>query len=234
MNLSGYLRAIRRQGWLIILAALITGGSALGFSTRQLPFYRSSLHIQILPSRTELSMAQSIQVLLRSYISVMHTTENARKVIDALSLMRTPEDVKSDLTIEPDSAQLVLVFNVEDYDGEQANRIAKAWGELFLQWLTRENQRHRQENRVYAEILEEPRYQKLRPKPLLNTVAGLGFGLVSGTTVVLIIAWLEQGIIHTPRELETRASSASDTALIVVGVIPPLGHPKREKPGWPG
>jgi capsular polysaccharide biosynthesis protein len=168
-------------------------------------------------------MAQSIQVLLRSYISVMHTRENAQKVVDTLSLMRTPEDVKSDLAIEPDSARLVLVFNVEDYDGEQANRIAKAWGELFLQWLARENQRQRQENRVYAEILEPPRYQKLRPKPLLNTVAGAGFGLVSGTAVVLAIAWLEQGIIRTPRELETRAPSAKDTALTVVGVIPPLG-----------
>jgi capsular polysaccharide biosynthesis protein len=158
----------------------------------------------------------------------MLTTENAQEVVDALSLMRTPEDLKSKVTIEPDDARLVLEFNVDDYDGEQANRIAKQWGLLFLQWRERENQYHEQENRVYAEILEEPRYQQLRPKPLLNTLAGGMFGLILGTAVAVMIAWLERGVIRRPRELEEDVPlTTKDRALTVIGVIPPRERSKK-------
>ncbi len=242
MNAQGYLWDLvaktfkRRYGWLIIVAALITSGSAWMFSTLQIPFYRSSLYVQVLPARTELGLAQSIQLMLRSYVSVMLTTENAQKVVDALSLMRTPEELKSKVTIEPDDAQLVLVFNVDDYDGPQANRIAKQWGLLFLQWRERENQRQEQENHVYAEILEEPRYRQLRPRPLLNTTAGGIFGFVLGTAVAVAIVWLEQGIIRVPQELENSPlpgngalSSVDSLALTVVEVIPPLEYHEQKK-----
>jgi capsular polysaccharide biosynthesis protein len=241
VNVQGYLQDLvakvfkRHYGWLIIVAALITAGSALVFSTLQIPFYRSSMPVQVLPARTELGLAQSIQLLLRSYVSVMLTTENAQKVVDALGLMRTPEELKSKVTIEPDDARLVLVFNVDDYDGPQANRIAKQWGLLFLQWRERENQRQEQESRVYAEILEEPRYRQLRPRPLLNTAAGGMFGLVLGTAVAVAIVWLEQGIIRTPKELKDSTPPGSSMlfgdgpALTVVGVVPPPEHYEQRK-----
>ncbi len=216
MSIQDYLRVLRRRGWMIIAAALLMAAGAFVFSKLQTPIYRASLHVQVLPARTDWGLAQSVKLLLRSYVSVMWTTENAQKVIDALGLMRTPEELKSNVTIESDDSRLVIQFDVDDKDGEQANRIAKQWGLLFLQWRDGENQRQRKEDRVYAQILEEPQYHQLRPKTSVNTAAGGIFGFVVGTVLVLTLEWLEIGTVRVPRELE------QEMELTIVGVIPPL------------
>ncbi len=216
MSVQDYLRVLRRRGWMIIVAALVMAAGAFVFSKLQTPIYRSSLHVQVLPARTDWGLAQSIKLLLRSYVSVMWTTENAQKVIDALGLMRTPGALKSNVTIESDDSRLVIQFDVDDYDGEQANRIAKQWGLLFLQWRDSDNQRQRKEDRVYAQILEEPQYRQLRPRTSINTAAGGIFGLVVGTLLVLALEWLEIGTVRVPKELE------QEMGLTIVGIIPPL------------
>jgi capsular polysaccharide biosynthesis protein len=201
---------------MIIVAALVMAAGAFVFSKLQTPIYRSTLHVQVLPARTDWGLAQSIKLLLRSYVSVMWTTENAQKVIDALGLMRTPGALKSNVTIESDDSRLVIQFDVDDYDGEQANRIAKQWGLLFLQWRDSDNQRQRKEDRVYAQILEEPQYRQLRPRTSINTAAGGIFGLVVGTLLILALEWLEIGTVRVPQELE------QEMGLTIVGIIPPL------------
>ncbi|MBN1487497.1 MAG: hypothetical protein JW981_07640 [Anaerolineae bacterium] len=216
MKLQDYVRVLQRRGWIIILAAIVTAFSAFGFSKLQTPVYRSTLYVQILPARSDLGLTQSVKLLLRSYVSVMWTTDVAQQVIDSLGLMRTSEDLKSDVTIASDDSRLVIQIDVDDYDGEQANRIAKQWGVLFLQWRDSENQLQNKEDRVNAKILEEPQYRLLRPKTMINTAAGGVFGVVIGAIIVLVLEWLELGIVRVPQEIEREMN------ITVVGVIPPL------------
>jgi len=201
---------------MIVMAVLVMAAGGFVFSKLQTPIYRSTLHAQVLPSRTDWGLAQSIKLLLRSYVSVMWTTENAQKVIDTLGLMYTPGELKNNVTIVSDDSRLVIQFDVDDYDGERANRIAKQWGLLFLQWRDSDNQRQRKEDRVYAQILEEPQYHQLRPRTSINTAAGGIFGFVVGTVLVLALEWLEIGTVRVPQELE------QEMGLTIVGVIPPL------------
>jgi len=221
VKIQDYVRVLQRRGWIIVLTALITAASAFAFSKLQAPVYRSSLYVQILPARTDFGLAQSVKLLLRSYVSVMWTTEQAQQVIDALGLMRTPEDLKSDVTIQSDDSRLVIQIDVDDYDGEQANRIAKQWGLLLVQWRDSDNQLQRKEDRVYAQILEEPQYHKRRPKTAINVAAGGIFGFILGTIIVIATEWLMTGVIQQPQELE------QDMAITLIGVIPPASLAKK-------
>lgn len=220
MNIQNIVQILRRRGWLILLAIIITAGSAFGFSELQTPVYRSSVHVGI-QGRTDWGAAQTVKILLDSYVAFMYRRPVAQEVIDRLGLMRTPDDLKSDVTIASDTQDLTIQIDVDDYDGEQANRIAKAWAEELVRWRDQENQLQNKPDRVFATILEEPQYRLLRPKTMINTAAGGVFGLLIGAIVVIGLEWLDAGLIREPREIE------HDVGLTVVGVVPPVTERQR-------
>lgn len=215
MNIQDIVDILRRRGWLIVLTVLVTAGSAFAFSKLQTPVYRSSVRVGI-QGRTDWGAAQTVKILLDSYVAFMYRRPVAQEVIDRLELMRTPEDLKSDVTIASDTQDLTIQIDVDDYDGEQANRIAKAWAEELVRWRDQENRLQNKPDRVFATILEEPQYRLLRPKTMINTAAGGVFGLLIGAMVVIGLEWLDAGLIREPREIE------HEVGLTVVGVVPPV------------
>ena len=58
MKIQDYIQVLKRRGWLIGLIAILTAGSALGFSLIQAPVYRSSVDIGIQAARTDWGLAQ--------------------------------------------------------------------------------------------------------------------------------------------------------------------------------
>lgn len=221
MKVQDYLRVLKRRGWLIVLITVLTAVSALIFSFLQTPVYRSSVDVGIQAARIDWGQAQTVKILLDSYVTVIHTRPWAQRVIEDLDLMLEPEALIGDVTIASDSQNLTIQIDVDANDGEQANRIAKRWAELFVEWRDSENQKQLKEDRVFAQILQEPSYQLLRPKWKINTAAGAVFGLLLGVLAVIALEWFEAGIIRTPRALEEQ------TGLTVVGVIPPVAPSKR-------
>ncbi len=216
MKVQDYFRVLRRRGWIIIVTALVTAISAFVFSKVQIPEYRSSVRVGIQAARNDFGQAQTIKILLDSYVAQMYTRTMAQEVIEQLGLMRTAEALKGDVTIASESQQMLIQIDVDDTDGEQANRIAKKWAELLVDWRNSENQRQNKEDRVFAQILEEPTYRLLQPKTLINTAAGGIFGLLLGALTLLGLEWLEAGLIRSGRQLEHEAG------LTVLGLIPPV------------
>lgn len=215
VKVQDYIRVLKRRGWLIGLVAVLTMVSALVFSLVQTPVYRSSISISIQPARIDWGQAQTVKILLDSYVTVMHTRPWAQRIIEDLDLMMEPEVLVGDVIIASDSQNLTIQIDVDANDGEQANRVAKRWAELFVQWRNSENQKQRKEDRVFAQILQEPTYRLLRPKWKINTAAGGIFGLLLGMLAVIAFEWLDAGIVRTARALEEQ------TQLTVVGIIPP-------------
>ncbi len=215
MKIEAYLAILRRRGWMILVTALITAMSAFGFSKIQTPVYRSSVRVGIQAARIDWGQAQTVKILLDSYVSMMYTRKMAQQVIDDLGLMMSAETLKGKVKIASDSQQMIIQIDVDDTDGEEANRIAKHWAELLVQWRNSENQKQRKEDRVFATILEEPTYRLLRPKTKINTAAGFVFGLLLGLVIVIGLEWLEAGLVTTAQELE------SEAGLHILGIIPP-------------
>ena len=214
MEMGNYLGILRRRWWIILLAVALTTVSAYAFSMLQNPRYESTAEIVIEPARPDWGLAQAAKMVLRTYMTVADSDQWAQKVIDRLQLNRKPEQLRSKARFAAEDDRMVITVEIEDYDGNQANDIARTWADLFIEWRDSQNQLQRKEDRVYAYLRDEPRYTQSWPQTKVITVAGAVFGLVIAGVVVFFLEWVDAGVIRTPQDVEQQLD------LIVVGAIP--------------
>jgi len=214
MELGDYVRILRKRWWIIIVAVAFTATSAFAFSKLQHPRYESTAEIIIEPARADWGLAQSAKMLLRTYMTVADSDHWAQEVIDRLQLSMTPERLRGNAHFAAEDDRMVIKLEVEDYDGDQANDIARTWAQLLVEWRDSQNQLQRKEDRVYAYLRDQPRYVQSWPKTKVITAAGGIFGLVIAGVVIFFLEWLEAGIIRTPQDVERQLN------LVVVGAIP--------------
>jgi capsular polysaccharide biosynthesis protein len=215
MELSDYFRILRKRWWIIAVAVVLTAGSAILFSELQHPQYTSTAEVIINPARPDFGLTQSAKILLRSYMTVADSYKWAQDVIDELQLPMTPEGLRRNTNFAAEDDRMVIKIEVEDYDGDQANDIARTWGNLLVQWRDQENTKLNKEDRVEAILRDQPRYgQSWPPSTKIMLAAGVVFGLVIAGVIIFFLEWLEAGIIRTPQDLERQLD------LTVVGAIP--------------
>ena len=214
MKIQDYLDILRRRGWIILLAGIVTAVSAFVFSQLQIPIYRSSVQVSIQLARPDFGLTQSAKQLLCSYANVMWSEKRAAMVIEELGLFMEPGDLKEDVKIVADDSLMVIKIDVDNPDGELANAIANTWAQLLVQWRDEQNARQDKEDRVFAEVIDPASYRLLRPKTKINVAAGGLLGLMMGTLAVLAMEWVESGIVRDPENFE------AETGLPVIGMIP--------------
>jgi len=214
MELTDYVRILRKRWWIIVVAVVLTAGSALVFSKLQHPEYTSTAEIIIEPARPDWGLAQAAKMVLRTYMTVADSNQWAQKVIDELQLPMKPEQLRGNAHFAAEDDRMVIKLEIEAYDGDQANDIARTWATLLIQWRDQQNQLQRKEDRVYASLRDQPRYVQSWPKTKVVTAAGGIFGLVIAGVIIFFLEWLEAGIVRTPQDLERQLN------LTVVGAIP--------------
>ena len=214
MELADYIRILRKRWWIIAVAVVLTAGSALVFSKLQHPEYTSTAEIVIEPARPDWGLTQSAKLLLRTYMTVADSYSWAQEVIEEMELPMTPEQLRGNAHFAAEDDRNVIKLEVEAYDGDQANDIARTWAQLLVQWRDSQNQQQRKEDRVYAYLRDQPRYVQSWPKTKIVTAAGGIFGLVIAGVVIFFLEWLEAGVIRTPQDLERQLN------LTVMGAIP--------------
>ncbi len=215
MEFEDYIRILRKRWWIIVVAVALTAGSAFVFSKLQHPEYTSTAEIVIEPARPDWGLAQSAKMLLRTYMTVADSYSWAQQVIDELQLPMTPEKLRGNAHFAAQDDRMVIQLEIEAYDGDLANDIARTWATLLIQWRDQQNQLQNKEDRVYASLRDQPRYAQSWPKTKVVTAAGGIFGLVVAGVVIFFLEWLETGIVRTPQDLERQLN------LTVVGAIPP-------------
>jgi len=215
MEFGDYVRILRKRWWIIVVAVVFTAGSALVFSKLQHPEYTSTAEIVIEPARPDWGLAQSAKMLLRTYMTVADSYSWAQAVIEEMELPMTPEQLRSNAYFAAEDDRMVIKLEIEAYDGDQANDIARTWAEQLVQWRDNQNQQQRKEDRVYAYLRDQPRYAQSWPKTKVVTAAGGIFGLVIAGVVIFFLEWLEAGVVRTPQDLERQLN------LAVMGTIPP-------------
>ncbi len=214
MELEDYIRILRKRWWIIVVSVALTAGSAFAFCKLQHPQYTSTAEIIIDPARPDWGLAQSAKMLLRTYMTTAESDQWAQKVIDELQLPMRPEQLRSKAHFAAEEDRMVIKLEIEAYDGELANDIARTWATLFIHWRDQQNQLQRKEDRVYAYLRDQPRYVQSWPKTKVVTAAGGIFGLVIAGIVIFFLEWLETGVVRTPQDLERYLN------LTVVGAIP--------------
>lgn len=219
MELREYIAILRKRGWIILVTAILTAVAGYAFSFFQEPMYRASIQVRVEPARIDWGNVNAVKTLLRSYQVLIYSADIAQKVIDQAQLDMTPEQLLSQMKVDPDESNFTIRIDVENRDPEVARIIAETTAEVFRVNREQWNQKQRREDRVDVSIREHVRHVPLvRPKPKLNALAGGVLGVLLGVLIVLFLEWLEADILRTPEVVERT------TRLEVLGVIPESGR----------
>ncbi len=215
MELSDYVRILRRRGWIIVLLVAVTAAGALVFSKLQTPVYKCSASVSINPARADFGLAQTAKLLLRNYVAIINSDTWAKEVISRLSLDMTPGGLRRNVIIASDDSRLTIQIDVKDHDLAQACRVANEWAQLLVEWREQENAEQRKEDRVKAYIIDPAAGGLFSPNTKINTAAGGVLGLVLAGVVIFFLEWVESGVVHTTADIERYLD------LAVLGAIPP-------------
>ncbi len=214
MELQDFLQIVKRRWWIVALVALIAGASAFVFSRLQTPVYKSTMKLTIQPARTDFGLTQSAKTLLSSYISIIRTERNATEVGKRLNLDYSPAYIFGQTRMADDAATFGIEIEMRDFDGETANRIAREWAQLFVEFRNNDNAKQRREDRVEAIMGDDPRYSLDYPRTSVNTAAGLLLGAVIGVLIAGLMEWRGTAYLQHAKDAERRL------ALPIIGVIP--------------
>jgi capsular polysaccharide biosynthesis protein len=215
LELSDYLRILRRRGWIIVVMVVITAASAYIFSKLQTPVYRASVNVSINPARADLGLTQSAKWLLRNYVAIVHSETWARDVINRLDIDLTPGQLKSNVTVASDESRFTIQIDVKDFDAGQAVRVADAWAQKLVDWRNEQNALQRKEDQVHAYQIDPATWGIFTPKTKINTLAGAIFGLLLAGVIIFFLEWVESGVIRSTNDVERHLG------LTILGAVPP-------------
>lgn len=214
MELHDYFQIARRRGWMIILTALIATISAYAFSRLQTPIYKSSMELFIQPARADFGLSESSRKLISSYIGILYNQKSSDEIRQRLNLDYDRAYIYGSTKIAEDGARYAIQIEVRDYDGDTANRIAREWAQLFVDFRNRENNKQRREDRVDAVLGDDPKYVKDTPRTAINTVAGGILGALVGLLMVIVIETAQASVLRSNADVERKLT------LPLMGAIP--------------
>ena len=241
MEITDYLRILRKRGWIIIVVALVAAASAYGFSKLQKPVYSATVKLSVVPARaTDWGSSNSLKDLLRNYAENIRTHTIAAEAIDRAQLDMDTNNFLSKLFVSPDSSTFTLALEARDTDPKVAmamvDTVARVFGEDRDQWNNQQDKRDRIEVKMLDSV-ENLGHAQYSPNTAVNTMAGGLFGLLVGLLVIFFLEWLEMDVIRSSEDVERVIDVA------VLGIIPPVADdatlPSGEKrrqlvPGWRG
>lgn len=229
MEISDYLRILRKRGWIIIVVALVAAGSAYAFSKMQTPIYSATVKLSVVPARaTDWGSSNSLKDLLRNYAEIIRTHTMAQEVIDRAQLDMDTSTFLGKLLVNPDSSTFTLALEARDRDPEVAMVMVDSMATVFAENREQWNQRQDKRDRIDVNMLDSVYnlgYEQYSPKTRVNVLAGALFGALIGVLVIFFLEWLEMDIIRTSADVE-RAIGVT-----VLGAIPPTAGDKPSAGG---
>lgn len=187
MSLLEYLRVLVQRGWIMALCALIAAAGMYFYSNQQPIIYRATQVVLIQPARADASRSLGNRSLVTSYTVYLNSVYVAQEIADSLGLGISGAELKGRAEIGAKPDQLVIEINVNDTDGETANRVAFAWGEKLVQYRQTLNANLPTDEHVYAVLQDFPRYTQYRPRTLVNMALGGMGGLLVGGLLVFVL-----------------------------------------------
>jgi capsular polysaccharide biosynthesis protein len=219
MEITDYIRMLRKRGWIIIAVALIAAASAYGFSKLQTPIYSATVKLSVVPARaTDWGSSNSLKDLLRNYAENIKTHTMAGKVIEREQLDMDTTTLLGKLFVSPDSSTFTLELESRDRDPKVAMDIVNRMAIVFTEDRDQWNQRQDKRDRIDVTMLDSVYnlgYQQYSPKTQINTLAGGLFGLLVGLLVIFFLEWLEMDVIRSTADVEKVIN------VVVLGAIPP-------------
>ena len=223
MELKVYWHILKKRGWIILLAALITGAAAYGFSRFQEPIYRARILVSVRPARADFGLTSSTKDLLRNFQTNLLTHRMAQKVIDRAQLDMNSYELLAEVEVNPEPDRFVMEIVAKDPDPQTAVTIVQTMAQTFVDEQEAWNQEQDKRDRIDVWIVDDARdAPQWRPNPKMNAVAGFILGALIGAIIVFALEWAESAYIRTSDDMERTAG------VRVLAAIPGDKNAKRE------
>jgi len=197
-SVTYYLGVLRRRAWIIVLLAVLAGGTALAVSLRAEPVYRASMKIVVGQGGGVFQPAfgNSVQPFTQTMTSLLQSNVVAEAAVRGSNLQEDPATLLEDLdvTSTPDSSVLVVTY--DSPDRARAVLVLQGVGTAFTA-LVRErlgavggtagNQP------VTATVFDPPHglEGQVSPRPVRDTVLATLLGLALGVIAALALEALD-------------------------------------------
>ncbi len=220
MELKVYWQILKKRGWIILVAALITAVAAFGFSRFQEPIYRAQILVSVRPARADFGLTASTKDLLRNFQTNLLTHRMAQKVIDRAQLDMNTYELLSEVEVNPEPDRFIIRIVAKDPDPQTAVTIVQTMAQIFVDEQEAWNQKQDKRDRIDVWIVDDARDAPLwRPNPKLNAVAGFILGAILGAFIVFVLEWMASRYIRTAEDMER-------LEIRVLGAIPAGKHVK--------
>jgi capsular polysaccharide biosynthesis protein len=151
---------------------------------------------------------------MSSWATRLDADERANDVIRALNLDMTPAQLRSMVTVSTNLDTLLINIDVDMPDIQTAGRVARTYGEQFVQWRNESNAPIRLEDRINAELIDQPAISLFRPNTTFNVAAGALLGILIGGSAVFALEYLSANIVRRREDVERALN------LPVLGALP--------------
>jgi capsular polysaccharide biosynthesis protein len=158
--------------------------------------------VLIQPARTDNGLTLAVIQLMNSYQVYLKSTERAQEVIDTLKLDLLADDLLSKVEMVSNRDNLTIQIDVTLPDQQIAGDVARAWGDLLVQYRNEQNQTARQEDRVSATLPDKASVGLFSPRPLISAIAGAILGLLVGGVIIFVLEYLESSIVRRREDIE--------------------------------
>lgn len=231
MTIQEYMRILRKRGWIIVVAMVVTALLAYGVSLVQKEMYRATVNVSTVPARADFGLGSTAKDLLRNFAENIKTPEYAQRVIERAQLDMNPYDFLGKVQVAPDSSTFTVKIEARNPDPEVAKLMALTLADEFVaertQYYAQQDKSDRIEVKVRSRAISA---DQIQPKPTLNAVAGLVLGLLLGIALVFALTWAETDLLRTPAAVERTLG------VPVLGAVPathvaressqPVSHPR--------
>ena len=220
MELKEYWRIIVQRGWIVVVAALLTGLVAYALNAAQPEQYRATARLIVRADSLDFGRLQASREVLASFAQRIDSGETAEPVVAALQLDKNPYEVLNQVTVSPSPSNLVMQIDVTDRDPEIAARIANGFADEFVSQIEEANAQQLREEQIDVTVIAPAGPGALfSPRPKIAGAAGALLGLLLGGLIVLAVELLDD-TIKTREDIERYLGKD----LMVLSQVPP-GQP---------
>ncbi|MCY1717625.1 polysaccharide biosynthesis tyrosine autokinase [Microbacterium sp. SL62] len=209
MELSDYIRILRKN-WLVILVLTAVGlGAATAFTLTRTPTYESSSTIFVSTqggsTTAELQQGSNFtQARINTYVGLVATPAVLDPVISSLGLSTTAELLAKDVKASAALNSTLITISVSDSDPETASEIANETAvslSTVVPQLEPAVDGGASPVRLTRVSAAQPALQPTAPNVPLNLILGVVLGLAVGVGVAVLRTTLDNRV-RTPRDAE--------------------------------
>lgn len=202
LSLLEYGRLLVVRGWIVAICMAILMGGAYLYSGRQTRIYRATQLMLVQAGESDANVLQASQRQLNAYVVYLYSSLVADEISRELGLGISGEELKGRAEISAEPERSIIRIEVNDTDGESANRVAYAWGQKLVQYFNQLNENMTGAERIEALVQDFPTYTLYRPRLVVNLGLSGVVGLLIGAMIVFIVEFRSNRVIRHPEDVE--------------------------------